>query len=73
MELAGLLVLQLVDAAFAAAVAQGLPLRAVELFERQVFPEFSAHRTQCFELLGDRRASFSIGSDVIGLPFGSIR
>ena len=43
-ECAGLVVLELVQAAFAAAVAQRLPFLAVERRDR-LFPEFVPHRT----------------------------
>src|SRR3546814_7917272 len=42
----GFVILELVDAAFAAAVAQRLPLSAIELFDRHVFPEARAHFAQ---------------------------
>jgi hypothetical protein len=45
-QLARLLILQLVQASFAAAVAQRLPLAAIELVERRIFPEARAHRAQ---------------------------
>ena len=72
-ELAGLLILELVQAAFAAAVAQRLPLAAVELGERLRFPEPVGSFHPALDLVGDRLGALVGGSSASGLPSGSIR
>ncbi len=67
-QLAGFLVLELVDAAFAASVAQRLPLRAIELRERRILPEPPAHLTHRSISAATASGPLSIGSGAIGLP-----
>src|SRR3546814_14723104 len=55
----GFVILELVDAAFAAAVAQRLPLSAIELFDRHVFPERSEERRVGKECVSTCRSRWS--------------
>lgn len=63
MQLTGILILELVDATFAAAIAKGFPLRPVKSRQRDVFPEPAAHSTQ-------RPSSLAISS---GFPFSGMK
>src|SRR3546814_3966105 len=69
----GFVILELVDAAFAAAVAQRLPLSAIELFDRHVFPEARAHFAQRSISSTIGCGGPSTGSSASCLPSGLIR
>src|SRR3546814_3513527 len=69
----GFVILELVDAAFAATVAQRLPLSAIGLFDRHVFPETRAHFAQRSISSTIGCGGPSTGSSASGFPSGPIR
>src|SRR5690606_41528900 len=68
-EYAAVRILELVQSAFAAAVAQRLPCGVVERLERQL-PEARPHRTQRASSRAKPSGPWSSGKSAIGLPSG---
>ena len=66
----GILILKLVDATFAAAIAQGFPLRPVEPVKRHIFPKTRAHLIQRASSLAILSGGPSCGMMAMGPPSG---
>ena len=73
---AGILILDLVQTAFSAAIAQSLPLSAIKRFERGL-PEWHVgyHRTHFASSVATRSGplSLAVGKIASGLPSGAIK